>query len=220
MLIATDFDGTISKQDGLKMILDHFVGAPWKPIETAMKTGLLAERVGLRRCMEMLQATEDEVLDFILKNVQLDESFKVFARWARSEGHSLVILSSGIQAFIEALLKRDGLEEVMLWANQADWDGRRWHLTERSGPRICKSQSHCKCASILRLNKKSEAVVFIGDGHSDRCAVRKADQVFAKSWLADYCESEKISYHSFSRFSDVLAALRETEVDSEVRLSI
>jgi 2-hydroxy-3-keto-5-methylthiopentenyl-1-phosphate phosphatase len=217
MLIATDFDGTISKQDGLKSVLDHFLGDRWRPIEHAMKSGEMPERQGLRLCMEMLKASDKQVIEYLEKNIELDESFGSFARWAKSLGHSVVILSSGIQEFIEVLLSRDGMSGIELWANRAQWNGQAWSLYEKPGPRICESQSHCKCSSILRLAKKGEPVVFVGDGHSDRCAVKKAHQVFAKAWLADFCSKEKIAFTEYHSFADVRAALSESGLRSDVR---
>ena len=75
MLITSDFDGTISRTDGLKMVLDHFVGPQWRPLEEAMKSGALPERQGLRLCMSLLKASHDEVIQFLLSNLKLDFGF-------------------------------------------------------------------------------------------------------------------------------------------------
>jgi len=212
MLITSDFDGTISRTDGLKMVLDHFVGPQWRPLEEAMKSGALPERQGLRLCMSLLKASHDEVIQFLLSNLKLDFGFSNFVQWTQSEGHRLVILSSGFEEFIAPVLARDGLEGIEVWANSAIWDGSSWIVRERSGPRVCEAQSHCKCSSILKLSRKGDRVVFIGDGHSDRCAVKKADQVFAKTWLADFCSKEKIQFQPYQNFSEVRHELREAQL--------
>lgn len=218
MLITSDFDGTISRADGLKMILDHFVGPEWRPLEEAMKNGDLPERQGLRVCMSLLKASHDEVLQFLLSNLKLDSSFPHFVQWAQSAGHRLVILSSGFEEFIGPVLARDGLEGIEVWANSVVWDGESWNVRERSGPRLCEAQSHCKCSSILKLKRSDDQVVFIGDGHSDRCAVKKADHVFAKTWLADFCSQEQIQYRPYRNFVDVARQLRESTVVKQSRI--
>ncbi len=217
MLIASDFDGTISRRDGLKMVLDHFVGSGWRHIEEAMKSGQMPERQGLRLAMEQLKAPEPEVMQFLLNELKLDPGFSSFVNWAHRSGHELVILSSGFQEFIEPILHREGIEGIEVWANNILWDGRSWIVSERSGPRICQSQSHCKCSSILKLSKKHEPVVFVGDGHSDRCAVKKADRVFAKAWLANFCDEQKIPFEAYSSFFDVRLALENPLAKIEIR---
>lgn len=201
------------------MVLDHFVGPQWRPLEEAMKSGALPERQGLRLCMSLLKASHDEVLQFLLSNLQLDFGFSNFVQWTRSEGHRLVILSSGFEEFITPVLARDGIEGIEVWANSAIWDGSGWIVRERSGPRLCEAQSHCKCSSILKLSKGGDRVVFIGDGHSDRCAVKKAHQVFAKTWLADFCSREKIQFQPYQNFTEVRHELRE-EVKIDTRIPV
>ncbi|RME18936.1 MAG: hypothetical protein D6800_14980, partial [Candidatus Zixiibacteriota bacterium] len=46
-------------------------------------------------------------------------------------------------------------------------------------------------------------VVFVGDGYSDACAARRADVLYAKKDLAEYCRAEKIAYTLYDTFEDV-----------------
>jgi 2-hydroxy-3-keto-5-methylthiopentenyl-1-phosphate phosphatase len=58
------------------------------------------------------------------------------------------------------------------------------------------------------LRKKGQKVVYVGDGLSDKCAVREAELVFAKGDLSRFCEKEGIRHHLFSDFGDVCQILR------------
>ena len=61
----------------------------------------------------------------------------------------------------------------------------------------------CKPAIIRRLRKKQQAVVYVGDGLSDRFAVEEADVVFAKHELLAYCRKRGLACRRFETFGDV-----------------
>lgn len=216
MFVATDFDGTVTKQDSLKLLLDHFAGSAWHPIEEAMKSGVLPERVGLKQAMDCLQISFQEARDFILANVELDPDFIGFVEWTKQENVSLAILSGGFQEFIYPLLEKYGIEGVEVLANSVHVDNGSWKVLARKGPRMCENLSHCKCASMLRLRKDHRPVIYIGDGHSDRCAVGRAELVFAKSWLAEFCQSQSIEFIPFRRFQEVRMALSDTDAAAKM----
>lgn len=48
-----------------------------------------------------------------------------------------------------------------------------------------------------------DIIVMIGDGYSDRCPVKYADVVFAKSSLEKYCQRENVTFTAFRTFDDV-----------------
>ncbi len=49
----------------------------------------------------------------------------------------------------------------------------------------------------------------LGDGFSDRCAVRYADFVFAKRQLIKHCQQQNITFFEFNHFGDVQEKLEE-----------
>ena len=53
--------------------------------------------------------------------------------------------------------------------------------------------------------------VFVGDGISDRCAVKEADLVLAKDVLRDWCREHGYPYEPVENFRDVLQHIRRLE---------
>ena len=60
------------------------------------------------------------------------------------------------------------------------------------------------------LREDGETIIYVGDGYSDRYAIRNADVVIARGDLVEYCRNNGIEYELFNDFFDVLKALRES----------
>ena len=79
---------------------------------------------------------------------------------------------------------------------------------------------------MKRLGRGHVPVIFIGDGLSDRFAVREADLVFAKHDLLQYCLANGIAFEPFRAFADVQARLgktvdsRQSKVESRMALGV
>ena len=56
---------------------------------------------------------------------------------------------------------------------------------------------------------EGSAIVFVGDGLSDRYAAAAADLVFAKDRLAEYCVAQNIAHVPFTDLLDVAIHLNE-----------
>ncbi|MGH9820226.1 MAG: hypothetical protein ACRD43_08655, partial [Pyrinomonadaceae bacterium] len=54
---------------------------------------------------------------------------------------------------------------------------------------------------------RARTTVYIGDGLSDVCVVRRAGRVFAKNILRDYCVNHGIAHEPFTTLADVTLSL-------------
>ncbi len=59
----------------------------------------------------------------------------------------------------------------------------------------------CKCNIIKNRKNVTKAVYYVGDGVSDFCASKKADKIFAKGRLLEYCKKNKIAENGLIGFS-------------------
>ena len=71
----------------------------------------------------------------------------------------------------------------------------------------CGQCGNCKAADLFRLREGFRRTIYIGDGHSDLCAARYADVIFAKEALAEDCLKAGRPFRPFEGFGEVLAAL-------------
>jgi len=206
-LIVSDFDGTITRQDSLKLLFREFIGEEWLRMEALMESGVWTERKALACAVEQLQISWETAIEFIFQHIEIDSSFTTFVQWVRAEGLDLMILSGGFSGFIEALLGREGLHGLNVRANHVKVEGQSWALNPALGFRLCEEQTHCKCATIKSF--ATRRIFYIGDGQTDYCPAARSELVFAKSRLKAYCESKGIAFENFTSFLDVQCRIRE-----------
>src|SRR5262249_18097822 len=113
-----------------------------------------------------------------------------------------VIVSSGLPQLIAPVLAREGLE-LEVRSNGADPAPEGWRLRFRDGGPGPGCGDMCKRRSL----PEGRALVYAGDGVSDRCAALAADRVFARSWLAAELEREGAPHERFETMDDIAAAL-------------
>jgi hypothetical protein len=74
----------------------------------------------------------------------------------------------------------------------------------------------CKRERIRAHQSAGRAVVFIGDGPSDRYAAHHADVTFAKWSLATWCDEIGIAYQAWERLGDIAAWLEQALHDGRL----
>ena len=203
--VFSDFDGTITERDTLVHLLDKYVGGNWYEIEDRVDDGSLSEEQGLRQEIALLTAPFEEALASVLDEVPVDSGFSEFAAYCESKGWPLSILSGGIKPLIAAVMEAQGLSHLPLYANDLTFeDDGRWRVIPATTPRINKLCNHCKS---WWLAESLDPVIYIGDGTTDRCPGARADLLFAKGSLADWCEREKVAHVRWEKFEEILAWL-------------
>jgi len=209
-----DFDGTITKQDSLKLVLDRFASPTWRSFEKAIHLGSLPEVIALQKMMDLMRADFQEVLSFVLDQVEIDSTFAEFLDWTREHSGEVFILSGGFIEFIRPLLRREGLDEIPVFANSISVEAGRWKVMPRQFRRLCETQTHCKCASAeqIQASDPGRLSYYIGDGHTDFCPARRFDLCFAKSALAEKLSSENMHFAKFENFGDVMAYFEELDL--------
>ena len=207
MIFVLDFDGTITRRDTVDSLLNAFAHSSWKAIEAEW----LAGRIDSRRCMTeqlaLVKLEQRELMEF-LRRVDIDPSFNDFYHDARKIG-TPVIVSDGLDLVIEHLMQVGTLPRMPFFANRAEFGHSRLHISFPHGSVDCAVNSGvCKCAVMGTFARRfGGATVLIGDGMSDKCIAGRADYVFAKGALAQYCEEQQMPYTAFCSFADILARL-------------
>jgi 2-hydroxy-3-keto-5-methylthiopentenyl-1-phosphate phosphatase len=205
--VFSDFDGTVTRRDTLVHLLDRYIGDSWYEIEDRVDAGSLSEELGLRQEIALLDAPFPEALAMVLAEVPVDHGFASFVEFCEAKNWPLTILSGGLHPLIEAVLKNEGLERVPVQANNLtfDEDG-RWRVLPASTPRIKALCNHCKS---WWLEKSTDPVIYIGDGTTDRCPGERADLLFAKAGLADWCEKKGVAHIRWENFDEIIAWLSD-----------
>jgi 2-hydroxy-3-keto-5-methylthiopentenyl-1-phosphate phosphatase len=197
LTLIVDWDGTITERDSLLMVLEEF--GDW---EECRRLGdlLFAGKVTLREEIERQFATVtaplDVVVDWAVDNVRVRPGLPELAAL------SPIVVSSGFHELIDPVLAREGVT-VDLHANNVEARPDGWRPIWRELPVCAICGQPCKRADL----PENGAVVYVGDGYSDRCAALAANRVFARRGLAAYLDEQGIAYEPFDDLHAVAAAL-------------
>jgi len=213
-IIACDFDGTITQIDVTDLMLERFAHPSWRDVEREWVRGGIGSRECLERQMALIDASAAE-LDVLIDSVPVDQHFIGFYHSLRSRGIPFYVMTDGFDYVVRRVLRRVGLNGNLrngtyVFASALEIEGRRLRTTFPHATFSCEHGcATCKAAIIRRLRRRGHIVVFIGDGLSDRFAVREADRVFAKPSLFDYCREKGIACEGFETFAEIASALEK-----------
>ena len=208
LLIACDFDGTITQRDTLHVIVETFgEHGLWETLEPRLRSGEITVEQAMTIEFAAVRATAQQVADAVKRAAPLREGFVEWVDWVERQGHRLVVLSNGFRSVIAPVLTAAGLGHLDLVSHDARFrtDGCEliWSARgERCGlcDRPCKRQP-------LAERWNGEQLVYIGDGISDRCVSLQADVVFARDGLADHLAGQGVAYRAFDDFHQIRAEL-------------
>jgi len=183
--------------------------------------GKITFRDAFREMLESVVAnghTMDECKEVLKKNIKLDPGFKDFYRWCKANDIPVIIVSSGMEPVIRAVLSNlvgeEDAKEIEIISNDVEIqpDG-KWAIKYRHPS---SGYGHDKSQAILpyRALASPPTLFFFGDGVSDMSAARHADVLFVKvkdngeNDLVSYCKQEGIKHITFSDFSKALAVVQ------------
>jgi 2-hydroxy-3-keto-5-methylthiopentenyl-1-phosphate phosphatase len=213
--ILVDYDGTVACQDVGTLLLERHVADQElvRTMDRAYADGLLGSRDLTCWDMEVLPR-DAALLRTEAAAIYQDETFPAFVRSARAAGAVVEIVSDGLGFYVSSNLARldpalAGLP-VATNANRVDGpDG----VSFPYGHPACFVCGTCKRERVRLHGAGGRAVVFVGDGTSDRYAAHHADVVFAKDALLAWGRATGRHFLAWDRFSEIeawlVAALRD-----------
>jgi 2-hydroxy-3-keto-5-methylthiopentenyl-1-phosphate phosphatase len=207
-LVLVDFDGTITQNDVGALLFDTFSKRESQKIVSLWLKGEINSRECLKRLCELIKISRSELKKFALSQ-KIDEKFPDFVDLCKREKLKLVILSDGLDFYIKLILEKFGLEKLPFYSNILRFEGRKLKPEFPYFDRGCGNCGNCKKYHLKSLKGREQKVVYIGDGLSDKCAVREADFVFAKNDLRKFCVKEDVEHYPFRNFKDVIGIFHD-----------
>lgn len=210
LLIAVDFDGTITLRDTLHVIVDaHGRRGAWDELQPDLRSGRITVEQAMQQQFSTVTASHDEVAALIRSDVGVREGFTDLVAHAADEGHRLVVMSAGFRSVIDLVLGDIGLGHLEVVANDAVFSAEGCQLVwgPDRGDVCVLCDRRCKRHAI-RMRHRGEAIVYVGDGISDRCASQMADVVFARDDLAEHLSGCGVAFTPYEDFHEVITGLR------------
>lgn len=209
-IVFFDFDNTITISDVFDDIVERFSGDDgWKVLEKRWKNNEIGSRECLQGQVEGIRVTRKE-LDRYLATIKLDPYFKKLAELLGSKDIRTVILSDNFDYVLNGVLKAQGLDDTFeVYCNSVKFEGDRLIPSFPFLNDECGNCGHCKKTNLVKIASAGEALFYVGDGLSDRCASRQVDTVFAKADLRKYLKKEGVWHIPFEELKDVYEHFKE-----------
>ena len=209
LAILVDYDGTVALTDVSDTVMAEHVPGIWEAEVAAYDAG----RMGSRRLMELEMELIDAPPAALLATAAAqphDPGFVPFVRRAQAAGIPVEIVSDGFGFFIQPALEALGVGELPVVTARTTFRGRRASIAFPNGHPTCLVCGTCKRNRVLAHQAAGRAVVFIGDGESDRYAAGYSDVVWAKRSLERICIEAGWPFQRWTAFHEIEAWLEAT----------
>ena len=204
LAVFCDFDGTVAQRDIGYSLFHHFSGGKNDVLLPDWKSRRLSTRECLVREAAMVKASPEQIKTY-LDRFGLDSGFPAFVEHCQRRDIPVIVISEGLDLYIEPVLKRNGLEHLPVICNRGEFADESIRISFPFANKQCDWCGSCKGErmSEYRALAGDVRLVYVGDGYSDACAAGAADTLMAKKDLVKYCQASDIPYNSFEDFNDV-----------------
>lgn len=207
-VVLSDFDGTITEEDVCLALLEEFAADGWRQLETDYGEGRISMEACLVGQAELITAPRRRLVEYALRAARLREGFADFLAYCRARDLEFHIVSAGFDFYIDAILAGHGLAHLPATrVTTAFVDGHLGVDLPLAGLGLPAEYANFKEAIVHEHQRRGRQVVFLGDGSTDFAAARRADLVFARDRLLEYCRRDGIACHPFATFADVRRGL-------------
>ncbi|PZE22620.1 2-hydroxy-3-keto-5-methylthiopentenyl-1-phosphate phosphatase [Paenibacillus xerothermodurans] len=213
-VIFCDFDGTITVNDNIVAIMQHFQPPGWDTLVDQIVSKQISISEGVGRMFALLPtARKKEIVDYAINNVTIREGFPDLLAYCKQQGIEFLVTSGGIDFFVYPVLSAFPIPRQNIYCNGSNFGGS--HI-EILWPHACDDQCDnecgmCKTTIIRRYDNETYERILIGDSVTDFAGAKLVDTVFARSHLIDLCEELKLNYYPFEDFHEVVARLKELD---------
>ncbi|HEY4711277.1 MAG TPA: MtnX-like HAD-IB family phosphatase [Dehalococcoidia bacterium] len=207
-LVQCDFDGTVTEEDASFFLLDAFAQGDWRRLLREYKEHRISVGKFNTKAFAMVKANKAALLEALKGGVKVRAGFRELVKYCRRRGFRLVIVSNGLDFYIEAILKDLGLENVEVHAAQAAFNhgGVEVHYVGPDGQRLDDGVKEAYTKSFLKLGY---TVIYVGNGDSDVAPAKDAHYVFATGELLAYCRENNLNCKPFETFTDIVKGLEQ-----------
>ncbi len=205
-LVQCDFDGTITEQDVSFLLLDAFANGDWRQLLTEYREGKISVGYFNMKAFTMIRADRQTLLEFVKNEVRIRAGFRELLDCCCRKGFRFVIVSNGLDFYIEAILRDTGVDNIEVMAAQTHF-GPKGIKVKYIGPEGNQIQDDFKEAYIRLFLSRGYRIVYMGNGTSDVSPAKQAHHIFATGELLTHCEETNINCTPFVDLNDVVRGL-------------
>jgi 2,3-diketo-5-methylthio-1-phosphopentane phosphatase len=213
VLFFVDFDGTAAQEIASARLLERFAHGDWEEYDRLLEAGKISFRECVVKQYSMLVGTREAMKEYCCRELQLRAGFMEFVQYIQTRGWEIRIVSEALDFLIEAILEREGLQDLTVYCDRAVFHDNKVTVELPYLREDCPCQvGNCKMAHLRAARACYDTIVYIGDGSNDFCPAREADLVFARRRLAQLCEESRTPFFAFEDFHEIWRILKRLEV--------
>ncbi len=208
LILLSDFDGTIVDVDTGSAALSKFADGDWETIEKQYAREQITFEESLKRQFSMIAAPEHTIVKEIEAVAVVRPHFVEMVNYCKQVQVPFIITSGGLDFLIRHFMSKKKVDDyVRVYAPKAECrpEGIRLYFPKLHDP----ASYSFKDDLVAHYQRGGHRVAYIGDGHADYYALRKADFAFAMkdSPSAQRCRKDEVKFEEIVDFQAVLDVL-------------
>jgi len=205
-LVQCDFDGTVTEGDVSFLLLDNFANGDWRQLLAEYREGKMSVGYFNTKAFAMIKADRQTLINLVRSKVKMRAGFRELLAFCHRKGFHFVIVSNGLDFYIDTILRDIGVEDIGIFAAQTRF-GSIGLEVKYIGPQGRQLQGDFKEAYIRLFLKRGYRIVYVGNGLSDVQPARLAHHIFAREELLTYCKGMNLNCTPFRDLNDVVSGL-------------
>ena len=205
-LVQCDFDGTVTEEDVSFLLLDAFASGDWKHLLRQYQEGKITVGQFNREAFTMVTADKQTLLRRVKDEVKVRTGFHELVAFCRRRGFRLVIVSNGLDFYIEKILGDIGMGEIEVFAAQTHFSPRGLEV-QYIGPDGSRLDSDFKEAYVDLFLGEGYQIIYMGNGSSDISPARQCHYVFATGVLLAHCKQTNLDCIPLTDFREVVRVM-------------
>jgi len=205
-LIQCDFDGTITEDDVSFLLLDTFANGDWRQLLTEYREGKISVGDFNMKAFSMVKADRQTLSESARNSTKIRAGFHELLDYCHQKSFRFVIVSNGLDFYIEAILGDSGIDNLEVLAAQTHFSPQGIDV-KYIGPDENQIQDDFKGTYTRLFLSRGYRVVYIGNGASDAPPAKQSHHIFATGDLLEYCKETNLNCTPFADLNDVVRGL-------------
>ncbi|MFC1942972.1 MtnX-like HAD-IB family phosphatase [Chloroflexota bacterium] len=205
-LVQCDFDGTITEEDVSFIMLDAFADGDWRQLFRDYEDGKISVGHFNAEAFAMVKADRQSLLEIAKDKIKVRPGFHQLVSCCRIKGFRLVIVSNGLDFYIEEILRDIGLADLEVFAAKTQFHPGGLKV-QYIGPDGSQLDSDFKVSYVNSFLKEGYRIIYAGNGNSDFPPASKCHYIFATDALLSRCQQANLDCTPFTDFNEVVRVL-------------
>lgn len=205
-VVQCDFDGTVTEEDVSFLLLNAFTDGSWRQLLKEYREQKVAVSYFNAKAFAMIKADKQTLVEFTKGKVKIRTGFPQLVAYCQRRDFRFVIVSNGLDFYIDAILKDIGMDNIEVLAATTRF-GPEGLEAIYVGPDGSKLENGLKDVYIRSFLREGYQVIYVGDGISDISPARYAQHVFARGELLTHCQKANLNCMPFDDLNDVVHKL-------------